>query len=146
VPDPPSRRYPFRPLLGVAALIFDHDSILLVERGAAPLKGYWSLPGGLVETGERLDAAMRREAREETGLEVRPLSILEVFERILLDADGKTEYHFVVIDYVCEAIGGELRAASDATRVCWVGEAELSGYSITPGTVPVIEKGFRQRK
>ncbi|HMD47585.1 MAG TPA: NUDIX hydrolase, partial [Bryobacteraceae bacterium] len=95
------RRYPSRPFLGVGALIFEASKILLVERGKEPLKGYWSLPGGILETGERLEDALRREVLEETGLEVEPLSIFEIFERIMPDAAGRAEYHYVLIDYLC---------------------------------------------
>src|SRR5580658_4938025 len=92
-----SRRYPEHPLLGVGALIFRRDSILLVERGRDPLKGYWSLPGGLVEPGERLADAVKREILEETGLSIQPLKIFEVFERIMRDDAGRAEYHYVLI-------------------------------------------------
>lgn len=142
---PNDRRYPARPLLGVGALIFEDDRILLVERGNEPLKGWWSLPGGLVETGERLEAAIRREVLEETGLEVRPLSVLEIFERIIPDDAGRAEYHYVLIDYICKPVGGRLSAASDASQVVWVTQPDLAHYHLTAGTLPVIEKGFRQR-
>jgi len=101
-----SRRYPPRPVLGVGALILAEGKILLVERGREPLKGYWSLPGGAVETGELLEDAMRREVREETGVEVEVLCLLEIFERIMHDARGNTEYHFVLMDYLCRPAGG----------------------------------------
>ena len=135
-----SRRYPERPILGVCAIIEDGGRVLLVERGQEPLNGTWSLPGGAVEVGERLKDAIRREVREETGLEVEPVSVAEVFERIMLDAAGRTEYHYVLIDYLCKVTGGELRAASDASRAVWVPRQELSAYRITEGTLAVIEK------
>src|SRR5258708_3416272 len=98
------RRYPKHPLLGVGALIFTKTGrrgpILLVERGGQPLKGYWSLPGGLVETGETLVEAVRREILEETGLKVEPAKLFEVFERIMRDPQGRAEYHYVLADYV----------------------------------------------
>lgn len=93
-------------MLGVGALIIQNGRILLVERGGEPLKGYWSLPGGAVETGERLEAALRREIREETGLEVDVLCMLEIFERIMPDEAGQAEYHYVLIDYLCRPAGG----------------------------------------
>ena len=119
-PPNDNRRYPNRPLIGVGALVLDGDSILLVERGKEPLKGYWSLPGGLLEIGEKLDAAVRREILEETGLVIEPLEVHEIFERIIPDPQGCPEYHYVLIDYLCRVTGGELSAASDASRAAWV--------------------------
>ena len=141
-----NRRYPQRPILGVGALIFNRDKILLVERGHDPLKGYWSLPGGVLEAGETLEAGVIRELREETGLDVKPLGVLEIFERIIRDAQGAPEYHYVLIDYVCRITGGNLRAADDVSRVEWVPRRLLPNYRITEGTLPVIEKGFRERR
>ena len=137
-----NRRYPQRPILGVGALIFEQDRILLVERGRDPLKGYWSLPGGVLETGETLAEGIVREVREETGLDVRPAAVLEIFERIIRDAHGAAEYHYVLIDYVCRTTGGELCAGDDCSRVAWVSREALRNYRITEGTLPVIEKGF----
>jgi len=139
-----NRRYPQRPILGVGALIFEQDRILLVERGRDPLKGYWSLPGGVLETGETLAEGIVREVREETGLDVRPAAVLEIFERIIRDAQGKPEYHYVLIDYICRVAGGTLRAGDDVSKTAWVPHGKLADYRITPGTLPVIEKGFRQ--
>jgi len=136
------RRYPTRPFLGVGALIFEGAKILLVERGKEPLKGYWSLPGGILETGEKLEAAIRREVLEETGLEVEPLSIFEIFERIMPDAGGRPEYHYVLIDYLCRPTGGRLQAASDVSRAEWVAEQNLGQYRLTEGTLAVIERAF----
>jgi ADP-ribose pyrophosphatase YjhB (NUDIX family) len=128
--------------LGVGALIIENGRILLVERGGEPLKGYWSLPGGAVETGERLEAAMRREIREETGLEVEVVCLLEVFERIMLDESGRPEYHFVLMDYLCRPAGGTLCAADDAKKVAWFAPGEVEGLLITEGTPAVIAKAF----
>lgn len=136
------RRYPSRPFLGVGALIFDGRNILLVERGKEPLKGYWSLPGGILETGEKLEEGISREVLEETGLEVEPLSIFEVFERIMPDAEGRPEYHYVLIDYVCRPVGGHLEAASDVSRAAWVSEQSLRDYRLTEGTLGVVERAF----
>jgi 8-oxo-dGTP diphosphatase len=137
-----SRRYPSRPFLGVGALIFDADKILLVERAKEPLRGFWSIPGGIVETGEKLEEAIRREVREETGLEVDALSIFEIFERIMPDAEGRTEYHYVLIDYLCHVTGGRLEAASDVSRAAWVAKGDLHEYRVTEGTLAVVERAF----
>ncbi len=137
-----SRQYPERPILGVGALIIEGDSILLVERGREPLKDWWSLPGGVVETGERLEEALRREVREETGLEIEIVCLLEIYERIMLDAAGVPQYHYVLMDYLCHPTGGTLCAADDASRVAWVTQPALSDLKITEGTPAVIAKAF----
>ncbi len=131
-----------RPVLGVGALIIEQGRILLVERGREPLKGYWSLPGGAVETGERLEVAVRREVREETGLEIEIVALIEVFERIMNDESGRPEYHYVLMDYLCRPSGGSLCAADDASRVGWFEPGEISALRITEGTPAVIAKAF----
>jgi ADP-ribose pyrophosphatase YjhB (NUDIX family) len=123
-------------------LIIEGDTILLVERGREPLKGYWSLPGGLVETGERLEDALRREVREETGLEVEVVALIEVFERIMRDGDGRAEYHYVLMDYVCRPTGGKPGANDDASRVEWFARSQVTGLLITEGTPAIIDKAF----
>ena len=133
-------------MLGVGALIFSEGRILLVERGHEPLKDYWSLPGGCVETGELLQDAVLREVREETGLLVETVALLEVFERIMPDDEGKPEYHYVLMDYVCRPAGGTLGAADDASRVAWFGPDEMAELKITEGTPRVIAKGFQWLK
>ena len=128
--------------MGVGAIIEQNGQVLLVERGQEPLKGTWSVPGGVVEVGEYLKDAIRREVREETGLEVEPFAVAEVFERIMPDPSGRTEYHYVLIDYLCRVTGGELHASSDASHARWVPRAELPGYRITEGTLAVIERAL----
>ncbi len=145
MPPIDDRRYPKRPLVGVGAIILKRDRILMAQRGKEPLKGWWSLPGGALETGERLADGVCREVREETGLEVRPLGILEVFERIMRDASGAPEYHYVLIDYMCRVTGGALAPGDDVCAVEWVKRRDLPKLLITEGTLGVIEKGFRER-
>jgi 8-oxo-dGTP diphosphatase len=140
-----SRRYPPRPILGVGALIYEGDSILLVQRGHEPLKGFWSLPGGAVETGEQLDQAITREVREETGLFVEPTSIATIFERIMRDAEGRAEYHYVLVDYFCTVVGGDLQAGDDSDNVKWVPLAAVDTVNLTAGTRDVILKVNRGR-
>jgi 8-oxo-dGTP diphosphatase len=121
------------------------DRVLLIERAKSPLKGYWSLPGGVLETGERLEEGIKREVLEETGLKIKPLKVIEIFERIMRDEKGVPEYHYVLIDYFCRVTGGRLAPADDVSRAEWVPRALLGDYKITEGTLPVIQKAFRER-
>jgi 8-oxo-dGTP diphosphatase len=126
-------------VLGVGAVILDRERVLLVERGNEPLAGCWSLPGGVVEAGERLEDALVREVFEETGLRVKTDIIATVFERIIPDAAGRCEYHYVLIDFYCAILGGELRAGDDSRRVDWFEIDSLASLIMTDGTREVIE-------
>jgi ADP-ribose pyrophosphatase YjhB (NUDIX family) len=140
-----SRRYPAAPLLGVGAVVFRGGEVLLIERGNEPLKGWWTLPGGLVEAGERLENAVRREVMEETGLRVTPRAVAAVFERIMPDEDGRTEFHYVIIDYLCDYESGTLTAASDVANAEWVPLDALGSRKMAPGTPPVIREALALR-
>jgi 8-oxo-dGTP diphosphatase len=140
------RRYPRRPIVGVGAIVLQGGRILMAQRGRQPLKDWWSLPGGVVEAGETLHQAVCREAREETGLEVEPAGVLEIFERIMRDQEGAVEYHYVLVDYMCRVTGGTLCAGDDVCRVEWVRRRDLPALQITEGTLGVIEKAFRSRR
>ena len=140
------RRYPQRPIVGVGALIFHRGRILMAQRGKEPLKGWWSLPGGALELGESLHDGVCREVREETGLEIEPRRVFEIFERIMRDAQGEPEYHYVLIDYLCRVTGGTLQAGDDVCAVAWLKLPELKELQITEGTLAVIEKAFRKRR
>lgn len=137
-----SREYPLLPIVGVGGVIVSHGRALLVKRGKPPLEGQWSIPGGLLEIGETLMEGVRREMREETGMDVRPLDLIDVFERIELDGGGKARYHYVVLDYLCEATGGEARAGDDVTHVAWASAEELQQYSLSSTATRVILKAF----
>ena len=126
------RRYPSRPVVGVGAVVLDEDRVLLVRRGQEPQKGLWSIPGGGLELGETLEEGARREAREETGLDVRILRFLGTFERILRDDAGEVEFHYVLADYLCEPAGGDLRAGDDADRAEWFRRDEIDDLPTTP--------------
>ena len=132
-------------MLGVGALIFDEDNrILLIERGGEPLKGWWSLPGGVLETGETLAEGVVREVKEETGLIVEPDQMIEVFERIMRDAEGRPEYHYVLIDYVCRVTGGTLSPADDCADARWTSRQDCGTLKITEGTLSVIERAWER--
>jgi 8-oxo-dGTP diphosphatase len=139
---PPSRQYPPRPVVGVGAVIAHQERVVLIRRRYEPLAGQWSLPGGTLELGESLEAGVAREMREETGLEVDVGPVIEVFDRILLDTDGRLRYHFVLIDYLCRPIGGSLQAGSDVDDAVWVDPSELAQYAITPKAVAIVERGL----
>jgi len=136
------RRYPDRPVVSVGAVVLDGQRVVLVKRGQEPLKGRWSLPGGVVEAGEELHAAVVREVREETGLTVQVGDVVEVLDRITRDADGRIEFHYVIIDYVCGVAGGSLACASDADDARWVDRAELADYDLTTTVAEVIARAF----
>ena len=137
-----NREYPERPLVGVGGVILDGENVLLVRRGREPLLGEWSLPGGLVEVGEKLAEALRREIREETGLAVRVGPMVEVLDRILPDEQGRVRYHYVLVDYLCRVESGRLQAASDAAETRWVERSRLAEYGLRPETMRVIERAF----
>ena len=135
------RIYPARPVVGVGAVILDGDRVLLAKRAHEPLKGEWSLPGGVVEIGETLEAALAREVLEETGLKVEVGPVVEVFDRIHAAPDGRIEFHFVIVDYLCRTLGRlEPAHGSDADDVRWVSAADLHLYRTTEKAVAVIRK------
>jgi mutator protein MutT len=123
-------------------VVIQNDRALLIRRGSAPLEGEWSIPGGMLEIGETILEGVQRELLEETAVEVRVLDLIEVFERVTRDDEGRLKYHFVILDYLCEAVRGEAQAGSDVTDVAWARETELNGYSLTPTATRVIQKAF----
>lgn len=141
-----NREYPERPVVGVGAVIIDGGRVLLVRRGNEPLKGEWSIPGGAVEIAETLEAAIAREVREETGLEVDVGPMVDVFDRIRFDGDGRTLYHYVLIDFVCRPAGGTLACATDAVEATWASLMDLTSFGLQPATISVIEKAFERMR
>ncbi|MCU1306391.1 MAG: hydrolase [Acidobacteriaceae bacterium] len=141
-----SREYPDRPIVGVGAVILDGRRVVLVRRGTEPLKGEWSLPGGGLELGETLRQGVAREVVEETGLQVEVLDVAGVFDRILPDSNGRPQFHYVLIDYVCRVQGGELRAAGDVTDARWVSEDELVDYRLADSTERLIRQVLEKKQ
>jgi ADP-ribose pyrophosphatase YjhB (NUDIX family) len=142
------REFPSAPLVGVGAVIVEQDRVLLIRRGREPLKGHWSLPGGLLELGESLTDGVRREVREETGLTVEPLELIELLERIQAQGE-RVRYHYVIADYLCRVTGGALQAASDADAARWVEHAEWNSHgslSLDPLTTRVIQAGWQRAR
>lgn len=138
------REFPELPLVGVGSIIIEGSRVLLVKRAHPPIQGQWSIPGGVLEVGEMVRDAAIREAREETGLIVEPGELLGVFDRILRDSEQRVQYHYVLIDFLCRPMGGELRAASDAEDVRWFTLEELPALNLAPDTQEVIRTGFEK--
>jgi 8-oxo-dGTP diphosphatase len=138
------REYPDAPLVGVGAIIIEQDRVVLVKRAHPPLAGEWSIPGGALELGETLRQAVSREALEETGLVVEAGELLGVYDRILRDADGRTRYHYVLVDFLCRRTAGEPHAAGDAAEARWFTSGEIPQLSLAPDTTEVIKLGFEK--
>jgi 8-oxo-dGTP diphosphatase len=136
------RDYPERPIIGVGAVIIQGDHALLVRRETEPLKGEWSVPGGALELGEKLRDGAAREVLEETGLRVEVGEVLDVFDSIFADDGGRTQYHYVLIDFLCRPVSGKAVAGSDVSAVKWVTESELAGMALRDSIVAVVRKGL----
>ncbi|HKN32075.1 MAG TPA: NUDIX hydrolase [Terriglobales bacterium] len=135
------REYPETPLIGAGAIIVEDGRVVLIKRGHPPLLGEWSIPGGVLEIGEMLREAAVREAQEETGLTVEAGEILGVYDRILRDGD-RLQYHYVLIDFLCRRVSGEIRPGSDADEVRWFKRDEIDALKLAPETAEVIRKGL----
>ncbi|MGH9505490.1 MAG: NUDIX hydrolase [Terriglobales bacterium] len=140
----PARAYPAAPVLAVAGVIVRDARVLLIQRGQPPAAGLWTLPGGAVEAGEPVRAALIREVREETGLSVTPGPLVEIFEFLERDPAGAVQFHYVILDFLayCPRADTAL-AASDAAALAWVGWDRLADYPTTAGLAPVLEKARR---
>jgi mutator protein MutT len=137
-----SREFPARPIVGVGAIVVDGSRVLLVRRANEPLKGEWSLPGGAVEVGETLEAAVAREVREETGLIVEVGPVVEVLDRIRVAENGRTRFHYVLIDFVCRPASADVMSGSDADAAQWVEASELRAHGVAESTIAVIAKAL----
>jgi 8-oxo-dGTP diphosphatase len=146
------REFPETPLVGVGAVIIDRHTMddsrsrVLGQARHPPLQAQWSIPGGVLEVGELVREAAIREAREETGLIVAPADLLGVYDRVLRDAEQRVQYHYVLIDFLCRRVGGELHAASDAAEVGWFTSEELPALNLAEDTLDVIQRGFVKLK
>jgi 8-oxo-dGTP diphosphatase len=150
-----SREYPERPLVGVGGVVIDNGRALLIRRASEPLRGEWSIPGGMLELGETLEQGVARELLEETGLQVRVLELIEVFERIVYAPNGeraggdsleRPRFHYVIVDYLCERISGEPAAASDVTDVVFAHEEDLGQFSLTETALRILHKAFSMNR
>jgi len=146
-----SREYPERPLVGVGGVVIDNSRALLIRRASEPLRGEWSIPGGMLELGETLEQGVARELLEETGLQIRVLELIEVFERIVYAPNGgsagddgpeRPRFHYVIADYLCERVSGEHAAASDVTDVVFANEEDLDKFRLTETALRILHKAF----
>jgi len=144
-----AREYPDRPVVGVGGVLMEDGRTLLIKRGSEPLLGQWSIPGGTLELGESLEDGVAREMLEETGLEVRVLDMIEVFDRIFLEPEAKLvngkprpRYHYVIVDYLCERLSGTARPGGDVTDVAFATQEELKKFHLTPTAMRVLKRAF----
>lgn len=137
-----SRHYPERPIVGVGGVIVREREVVLIRRRFEPLKGQWSLPGGTLELGETLEAAVAREMAEETGLVVDVGPVVEVFDRITMDEHRRVSYHFVLVDYLCRPVGGSLAHGSDADAALFVPADRVHEYGVTPKVRAVVARAI----
>ena len=135
------REYPKHPLVGVGGVVIHRNRVLLIRRGSEPLKGEWSIPGGMLELGEELAAGAQRELKEETGLDVEPLECILVFDRIMRKGK-RVKYHYVIVDYLCRRKRGRLRPASDVVDARWVRREDLPRYQLTDMAPALILRAF----
>jgi 8-oxo-dGTP diphosphatase len=136
------REYPVQPLVGVGSIVIENSRVVLVKRAHPPLQNQWSIPGGVLEVGELVREAAVREAREETGLTVEPGELLGVFDRVLRDGNDRVQYHYVLVDFLCRRVSGELTAAGDAAAARWFTRDELSALNLAEDTLEVVLKGL----
>ena len=136
------RAYPERPIVAVGGVVVHQSRVLLIRRGQPPLEGRWSIPGGILEIGETIAEGVERELREETGVRVRVLDLIEIYEKVLRDEEDQPQYHFVILDYTCEFVEGTAQAGGDVTEVKWVGEEELERLALTGAAKRVIRKAL----
>ncbi len=148
-----SSEYPERPVIGVGGVIIDRGRVVLIRRGNEPLLGEWSIPGGTLEVGETLQEGVARELLEETGIEVRVLELIEVFDRIYRENGPagardkkKPRFHYVIADYLCECIGGQPHAGSDVTDLAFAREDELAKFQLTETATRILKKAFAMHR
>jgi ADP-ribose pyrophosphatase YjhB (NUDIX family) len=134
------RRYPDRPIMAVGAIVVRSGRVLLARRGKEPSYGLWSVPGGAVRLGERLEAAAAREIREECGVEIELTDVIEVIERLHWDGEGRVQYHYIIVDYLARWVAGDLKPSEEVLEARWVDPEDFPEYQMTAGTADVIQK------
>ena len=136
------RAYPKKPLVGVGAVTIKNGKILLIKRAFEPSAGKWSIPGGLVEVGEKLSEACARETEEETGIQVEILELINVFDMIDKDEDGKVKYHYVLVDFLAKPVGGQERKCAEVTEIQWATHDEAKKMDLSKTARKALEELF----
>ncbi len=137
-----NREYPERPIVAVGGVVIHDSRALLIRRGQPPLEGRWSIPGGILEVGETIAEGIERELREETGVQVRVLELIEIYEKVFRDRDDQPQYHFVILDYLCDFVEGTAEPGGDVTEVVWASEQQLDSLALTGAANRVIRKAL----
>lgn len=137
-----TREYPERPIVAAGGVVVHEGRVLLIRRGRPPMQGRWSIPGGIVELGETIAGAVSRELDEETGIRVRVMELIEIYEKVARDEAGAAQYHFVILDYRCEFVEGTARAGGDVTEAAWFSEEQLNSLGLTTAAKRVIRRAF----
>ncbi len=141
-----TREYPTRPIVGTGALLIEDGKLLLVKRGAKPGQGKWSIPGGLVELGERVQETVVREVKEECGLDIEVERLMDVFDSIMRDEKGRIQYQFVVVNFLAKIKGGLLKNADDVLEARWVSLNEVEKYNLTNSFRAFFQKHYERLK
>ena len=137
-----NREYPERPVVAVGGVVVSDARVLLVRRAQPPLEGRWSIPGGILELGETIAQAIERELMEEAGVQVSPLELIEIYEKVLRLPNQPPQYHFVILDYLCELKDGNAQPGSDVTEVAWSAEEELDRFNLTTEAKRIVKRAF----
>ena len=140
--DDTSRQYPSRPIVGVGVLVVKDNRLLLVKRAKQPSLGLWTVPGGVVELGEKTEDAAVREVEEECNIRVKIQQVLDIYNFVERDDGDRIKYHYVILDYLGEYVSGSLRPASDVSDARWFSHNELSEYEIPPKTLELVNKAL----
>jgi len=137
------RRYPDTPIVGVSALVIQKEKVLLIKRGKEPDKGRWSIPGGVIETGETIENALNREVFEECGVKIRVKKLLDIVEKIFFDSQGRAEFHYLILSYSADYLEGDIRPASDVLDVKWMGKEDIEKLDIIDSVLKVLKEFFK---
>ncbi len=140
------RAYPDRPFLAVSAAILRNGKVLVVRRARSPAGGLYSLPGGVVEAGETLVEAVKREVDEETALVIEPIALAGYREVVTRDADDKVERHFVILPFAARWIAGEPKLNEELSEWRWVDPSDVASMHTTPGLAEIVAKAVDQLK